>query len=748
MKKPSKRFWDRVLQIIIVSLITISLDYMVSVLTYDDTILLGEAIETAASVLFGPAVGFFATLISCSATDLLTYHSMEYSFVGIFEASSVALIGMLYRSLNKNPDKFGIREIAVFNFIQVLVNTAVIYLSTPPAAILFFGFIVEDWSRAQLAEEMTSLWYTAFSACVSVALIGTFLLYIGTVIRKKFRDHGSARAVIQSILKPTYITSEYRPRAVEFSFGIFLATALTMVDGVVSSHVLGPDALAATALMFPLSSFAAFVSNIITSGCTNLCAIAKGDGDYEKAEKLFSLGLFSTIVLGLMQTVVFFLIRDLYFAYFAATEEILAFAREYYNYYIFVPPFMAMATFLDEIASSDGDDLLSYTGYIASFVINVVMSVLLSKVMGMGGLSFATMLSYMGYVLIVSIHFLRKNNTYRIRPYFSFRDLLVFAERSLKANTSGLCKSIVSTAFTKAILLFWGSPYLIANTVLCAMLEVYEMINGPSEAAEYLFATYVGEKNSEGVRILFREALMACLLAGTAVMLLLLLRPDLVLLLYGIEDSPLRIEIIKCIRFCSVGVIAAAVGGFLSDYYGNTGKPFWSCLMVVFQVALFPTLFCVTFCLDGGAVGMGGGMLLSQIAAVAVFYGFVLIVKGNESIPYMLDDPDYEKVYMYSFDYTPEEYERLSTWINGHLREQGIGEKAIEETDELLLSLLRKTEEKAGKKTILGECVLRFMDKPEITVKDNGELSELDIEDERLSYNVLMSRNSNTIRIA
>ena len=71
MKKPSKRFWDRVLQIIIVSLITISLDYLVSVLTYDDTILLGEAIETAASVLFGPAVGFFATLISCSATDLL-----------------------------------------------------------------------------------------------------------------------------------------------------------------------------------------------------------------------------------------------------------------------------------------------------------------------------------------------------------------------------------------------------------------------------------------------------------------------------------------------------------------------------------------------------------------------------------------------------------------------------------------------------------------------------------------------------
>ncbi len=40
------------------------------------------------------------------------------------------------------------------------------------------------------------------------------------------------------------------------------------------------------------------------------------------------------------------------------------------------------------------------------------------------------------------------------------------------------------------------------------------------------------------------------------------------------------------------------------------------------------------------------------------------------------------------------------------------------------------------------------MDKTEITVKDNGELFEPDIEDERLSYNVLMARNSNTIRIS
>ena len=133
-----------------------------------------------------------------------------------------------------------------------------------------------------------------------------------------------------------------------------------------------------------------------------------------------------------------------------------------------------------------------------------------------------------------------------------------------------------------------------------------------------------------------------------AVTLLLLILPNTVLLLYGIEDTPLRVELVKCIRFCSLGVVAASIGGFLSDYYGYTGKPLWSCMMVVFRTALFPILFCVNFCLEGGIVAMGKGMVLSQIMAMAIFYGFLLIMKGSESIPYMMDDPDFSKVSMCS----------------------------------------------------------------------------------------------------
>ncbi len=747
MKINLRSIINRILQIFIVAFLSCSIDYLIVILTHDDSIWLGESIEVVASIMCGPLVGFFGTFVSCITADFLIYGNPEYSFVAIFEASSMALIGVIYRSLIKDEDKFGTREIVVFNFIQILVNTAVLYLSTPPSAVLFFGFIIGDWTKEDFIEEMADLGNNAFSACISVALIGTVLLKACTVIRREFKEQGNLANAFRSVLKPSFINREYRSRALEYSIGFVFAVALTMVDGVVSGQVLGMDALAATSIMFPLVSLSTFISTFITSGCSNLCAIAKGEGDYEKSGRLFTLGLFANIFLGVLQTVLFYFTEDLYLRYYSASGQIGTFAREYYKFYILVPPFMALATFLDEMVSSEGDDMLSYAGYLASFFVNVGGSIFLSNLMGMGGLALGTLFSYIFYLLVVSIHFLKKSNTYRIRLWFSFRDLYRFAKYSLKSNVSGLCMSAVSAAFTKAILLFWGSGYLIANTVLCAMLEIYQMIKGPSEAGEYLFATYYGEKNSEGVKTLFDEALTVCLFVGIAFSLVLLLLPNLVLLLYGIEDSPLRAELIKCIRYCSVGLIAAAVGGFLGDYYGDTEKPLWSCMMVVFRTALFPILFCVTFCLNGGIVSMGVGMLLAQISAVAIFFGFVLIIKGSESIPYMLDDPDFEKVKMNSFEYTPAEYDRVLSWINDNLKEQGIEEKKIEEAKDIALSIFKNTEEKSGKNTVLGECVLRFTGAPEIIIKDNGELNKPDINDDRHSYNVLMSSNNNKICI-
>ena len=430
------------------------MDRLIVRLSHDDSIWMGEAIEVVGSVLFGPLVGFFAAFFNCIVSDYLTYHSFDYIFVDTLEAVAVALIGVIFRKMNRDEDQFGIRQIVIFNFVQILVNVAVLYLSSIPVAMFAFGFIVSDWTKEDVLIDMAALGDNTFSACVSVALIGTILLAVCIFIRRKLREKGSVSAALRSIFEPTFLKKEYGHRAFEYTAGLVLAIGLTMVDGVVSGHVLGTDALAATSLVFPLISLSTFLSTIFTYGCSNLCTIAEGSGDYERARRLFTLGLFATLLLGLAQSALFYLTEDLYFSYYTSSPAIEAFAREYYRLFIFVPPVMALATFLDEIISADGDDTLSYVAYIVSFGVNVGASVLLAQTMGMSGLAMGTALSYVSYLILVSIHFLKKSNTYRLRYWFSFRDLLRFAQYSLKNNTAGICMSVVSAGFTKAILIF------------------------------------------------------------------------------------------------------------------------------------------------------------------------------------------------------------------------------------------------------------------------------------------------------
>ena len=65
----------------------------------------------------------------------------------------------------------------------------------------------------------------------------------------------------------------------------------------------------------------------------------------------------------------------------------------------------------------------------------------------------------------------------------------------------------------------------------------------------------------------------------------------------------------------------------------------------------------------------------------------------------------------------------------------------------MALSLFQQTKEFNGKDKVLGECVLRFIGDPELIIKDNGELFQPDITDDRCRYNVLMCCNNNKIRI-
>ena len=749
MKKHLPKLIRKSIEVLIIASVAFAFDFLIYFISKDDSIWIGESIEIVGAILCGPIVGFISTLINCLLTDFLTYGSFDYVLLDLVEAVTVMLIAIIYRRFNKENNKFGIREIIVFNFVQILVNVVVLFLSTIPLYLLIYNLFLSDWTKADIISEVHYLANTTFSSCVSVALIGTALLGISLIIQRKIQEKGSFKEAIKSFFALTFVKKIYRNYSIQYTINVFIIVAFSMIDGIISSHLLGEDALAAVALMIPLVTTVTFFSTIIVTGCSNRCVTASGEGDYIRSKKLFTCGLIASLIIGPLQSLILFLIKDFYLGFYNASDSIMLYAEQYYDLYIFIPIVFTIKEFLDEMVASDGGLRLCLPGNIISFVGNIVAALLLTKSMGIGGIVLARIIGFAIFIAILSIHFFKKNNTLKIKMWFSFKDLFSFIKYSLTDNITPLCMALTSIMLTKAILLFLGPEYLIVNVVVSAMLEIYESLNGPSEASSFLIESYTGEKNLKGIKTVFKEALFATLILGMTISLLLIIWPDAITLLYDIGGTPIHDELIKCIRYASLGLIAGCLGGFLTDYYANIGKPFLSSLLSIFRVALFPILFCVTFCLLGGVVEVGRGLLLSQITAIIVFLGFVLTLYGFRNIPYLIEeDEEFNKVDMISFAYNEQGYEEVIDWLNTQLNNHQYDEVKLKEIDDITLSLFKTIEDSNKKKKVLGECVLSFANEPIIIFKDDGKIFEPKLNIDNLSHNIVLSHNYNTLSLA
>ena len=747
----SKRLINAAAATILITFFSLLIDIVPAITKDNSAIWLGEAIEVSGAILVNPLVGCLAALFKCAILDYIIYGNLEYLGTDITQALAVLLIALIYRRICRKKNKFGVKEILTFNFAQIVINIGVCYFLTVPIFTFFFSDVIDSWSRDQMSNALSYLVADTFTACISTALIGTIIIAVATSLKKRMRRSKAIK--ISSLLpKITYISYIYRSRAIKYFIGAFLAVIVTIVDSILSGHILGQDALAAVSVAFPLVFLTAFLSPLCVNGCIELCSELHGQKEYERANKLFTLGLIATLAIGLLQTALYWGIKDLYFNFFipGTDTSIRLLAEQYYSVLIFLPPVIGLMMFLGEAAASDGDDRLSTSGYVVAFILNIVFSCIFVRIAGIKGLAIGTLLAYGGCILFELTHFLKKSNTYRLRPYFSWADIKAFITLSFSKRLPALCMFVASIAFTKGITTICGSGHLIANTILCSMLVVYEMVKAPSEGAYDIIAAYFDEKNFKGLKEIFSYSMWVCILIGLAFSMLIFTFPDLVLYLFGIANSPIQSELIQCIRFCAIGITAASFTGFLNNYYCATRKPFWSDLLILLRSLLLPAPFCLTFSVNEGVVGMGRGMLLSQIITIAILFGFMLVAKGLAFIPYMVDVEEFQYVYCQSFEFNDAGLERLSDFVEKILKFNEVPADVISRKKEnvrLLFDEIRNLPDNKDDKNLLGECVIAMDDKSILKIKDTGKLFTPGLEALEFEHTVLLENNCNIFNI-
>ncbi|NDV47594.1 MATE family efflux transporter [Paludibacter sp. 221] len=170
-----------------------------------------------------------------------------------------------------------------------------------------------------------------------------------------------------------------------------------ITDSIFIGHGVGPLALSALAICFPLMNLAAAFGSLVGAGGATLLSIRLGQKDYETGNIILGNVLVLNLVIGVAFSVAILLFLDPILYFFGASPDTLPHARDYMRILLYGNVFTHMYMGLNTLLRSAGNPEKSMYATIATVIINAGLNAIFIFGFGWGisGAAYATIIAQM-----------------------------------------------------------------------------------------------------------------------------------------------------------------------------------------------------------------------------------------------------------------------------------------------------------------------------------------------------------------
>ncbi len=522
---------------------------------------------------------------------------------------------------------------------------------------------------------------------------------------------------------------------IEMTIGILMS----LIDTGVSGHILGVKGLSAMNLIGPITGFTIFTEGLFSVGTSMVYASYKGEYQVEKAEAAFGTGIVASIVLGLLTSLVLLCIVPPYLTYLGASAEITKLVMDFL---FFLYPQLAMAPvyqLLSQMVITDGGEIAGTVSNIAETVLNLVLSIILGMKMGILGIGLGTLLSNLAGLGIVSLHFLSKRNSLRIRLGFDLKDFKRMIYFGANDSSMFFLMPILSFVTTKFVILQFGEYYLPILTIIYSIFEITVIFEATGEAMRPIMPIYYGDRNYTGIMHILNYSMAVNLRRSVVFSLLLLVAGPYIPLAFDITDPLLLKECTAALRIYALAGPGLAVVANFNSFYLNTRKPLLAALESILNILVCILVPAIPLGMLFGIKGMMFGYALAPYLTAAILLGYVYIHYGKELFPSLIPRSD-DAVFYRTIRLEEDEIMTLLYDVHAFLEENHIAQSSrgiIELTLDELLFLIKDKNKKPedGKKPekIYAECFMRADEEGvDLSIWDSGEIFDITDEDSDL----------------
>lgn len=423
-------------------------------------------------------------------------------------------------------------------------------------------------------------------------------------------------------------------RLLRFTFPSVIMLVFTSIYGVVDgffvSNFAGKTPFAAVNFIMPYLMILGCAGFMFGTGGGALIAKTLGEGEQEKANKLFSLIVYASILCGgALMLIGFVSIRPV--ADLMGAEGILLENSVRYGRIVLlaIPFYVLQFEFQCLFVTAEKPKLGLYVT-VASGVVNMVLDTLFVAVFhwGMEGAAAATAFSQLVGGVVPLIYFGRDNKSLLrlvgLRGPLDTRALIRTCTNGSSELMSNLSMSLVSMLYNVQLMRYAGEDGIAAYGVLMYVSLIFQaMFIGYSVGSAPVISYHYGAGRREELSGLLKKS---HLLVGAAALLMFaageLLAAPLSYLFAGYDAGLMELTV-RGFRFFSCSFLCSGFAIFGSSFFTALGDGLTSALISFLRTLVFQCAAVLSFPLFWGVDGIWLSILAAEVLAAGVTFCFL-----------------------------------------------------------------------------------------------------------------------------
>ena len=413
--------------------------------------------------------------------------------------------------------------------------------------------------------------------------------------------------------------------------GTMLFTSIYgIVDGLCVSNFVGKTAFAAVNLIMPLPMLLGTIGFMLGTGGSAIVGITLGEGDREKADRYFSLFVWTGLLAGIVLSAVGVLIVRPAAALLGAEGEMLDYAVRYGRLLMLSLPFFILQNMFQSFFVTAEKPHLGFAFTVAAGVTNMVLDVVLVGMLhgGVEGAAIATFISQtVGGVLPV-FYFLNKRSTSSIhlgRAQWNggvIRSACINGSSELMTNLS---MSLVNILYNYQLLRFAGENGVAAyGVIMYAAFLFVAVFVGYAVGSAPIVSYHYGARNHREVHNLYS---MSFRLIGVVAVVMtigsMFLIPHVARIFVGYDAGLLTLTT-HAFRLYALSFLIMGFNVYASSFFTALGDGVTSALISFLRTLLFQVAAVFALPALMGMDGIWLAVTAAELAALGVsVYMFV-----------------------------------------------------------------------------------------------------------------------------